>query len=89
VQVTPAPGRPGTWRAAPWVQDGLVIRPVLDETSRMFEAVAASENDALAGTLNFLERRFGPPSGPPAPCLPVSVHIEAKAAPLRWKDRLN
>lgn len=89
IQVTVAPGRPAVRRAVPWVQDGLVIRPVLDEGARRFEVFADTDGDAVTGVLAFLEGRFGQAASPPRACDGQDSHIEAKTAPLRWKDTLK
>jgi hypothetical protein len=89
LEVTPAPGQSRTLRGVPWVEDGLVLRPVLNEVARPVELLAETDEAVLTRALEFLERRFGRTSLPPQLCREAQSHIRARSAPLRWTDLLH
>jgi hypothetical protein len=88
ILIAARPGQVEALRASSWVQDGLVIRPLLSESGQPIEISAEDEGTVVAKSLDVLERRFGPISDKPVRC-PDGGHIQAKAAPLKWKDQLN
>jgi hypothetical protein len=61
---------------------------MLSETGHPIEICAEDEHGAVSGSLDVLERRFGPISERPMLC-PDGGHIHAKGAPLKWNDQLN
>jgi len=74
-------------KATPWVQDRLIVRPVLTTGGHHPEFLADAEGAALVAVMEFLEARFGSMTEPPRPCQ-ATEHINARVLPLAWSDEL-
>ena len=76
---------PGQAKAVPWVEDRLLVRPVLNATGLRPEFLADVPGMALQAVISFLEDRFGSLAELPHPCN-ASDHIKAAVLPLAWTD---
>ena len=78
----------GVMTVTPWVQDRMILRPVLNTGSHHPEFLAEAEGAALVAVIEFLETRFGSTSEPPRPCR-ATEHIKARPLPFTWTDELS
>jgi hypothetical protein len=79
---------PELTKVTPWVQDRMIVRPVLNTGSDHPEFLADAEGAALVAVIEFLEARFGSTAEPPRPCR-AGEHIKARPLPLGWGDELT